>query len=73
MIELRIKCDQEYWADASKLVAVELDDFKKYDKIGFGWTSGNYQSGPRFFVRRIKNGLSICQLGIPHEGTADET
>lgn len=43
-----------------EIVRKEADRLASYDRIGWGWTFGKCENGHTpFFVRRIKDGLSI--------------
>ena len=61
-----IDCEPEHIPEAVRIMQQELADFEKYTKVGWGWNFGNYRTGPRFFVRRLKDGLSIRDV---HENT----
>jgi len=57
-----ITCDPERFADALGILAAETARFDKYNRLGWGWSFGY---NPSFFVRRIKNGLSVTQVNLP--------
>ncbi|MBO9710515.1 MAG: hypothetical protein J7521_20130 [Caulobacter sp.] len=50
----------EHFDEAARIVREELTRFHRYDRIGWGWSfrSSSYPE-TTFFVRRIKDGLSI--------------
>ena len=67
-IELRIVADPEMMGTAVKIGLRELERFSDYDRIGWGWSFNvSPPSLPRFFVRRISNGLSVRQIKEPDQ------
>ena len=61
-MKIIIDCPPEHYEAAVKIVTEELTRYDRYTKVGWGWSFGNYQTGPRFFVRRLKDGLSCRHL-----------
>lgn len=64
--ELRIKAPHDHLKAALELAEREAADFAKYDKIGWGWA---FAGPPRFFVRRIRRGLSVGYVGTSPSST----
>lgn len=59
--KLIITGDMRFAAEAFALLQAEAAEFAKYTKIGWGWQFGPWLGdGSRFFVRRIKDGLSCA-------------
>lgn len=46
--------------DAWEILRVEVDRYAEYNKVGWGW--GHGAGDRRFFVRRLKDGLSITHV-----------
>jgi len=45
---------------ATRIVLSEIPNFHRYDKVGWGWNfHDRNHPGAKFFVRRIKGGLSV--------------
>lgn len=59
-MKIIIDCPEQYIPEAVALVNEELKRFSSYDKLGWGWAFGGGAKA-RFFMRRIKDGLS-CKL-----------
>lgn len=57
-----IDCDPEHLEKAAELAIQQAPHFEtRYDRMGWGHTFNNF--GVRLFVRRIKNGISLKQVG----------
>jgi hypothetical protein len=63
--EIRVTVPREHISAAIALAQDELGRFDKYGRLGYGWSFGPYTTGPCFFVRRIKRGLSVTFLPRP--------
>jgi hypothetical protein len=71
--KLIISGDLRFAREAFDLLQREAADFAEYDRIGWGWSFGPYDpviGRSRFFVRRIKDGLS-CAIMAPAQPDPD--
>jgi len=60
-VKIILQCDPEHLDDAVAVLRGQLKHFGDYDRVGYGWAFGRE---PRFFVSRIKEGLSVKQIGM---------
>ncbi|AXQ69416.1 hypothetical protein HOU02_gp309 [Caulobacter phage CcrBL9] len=59
-MRLIINAPEPWVPEAMKILAAQVKRFDEYPKIGWGWSFGHYPN--KFFVRRIKDGLSITHV-----------
>lgn len=59
-MKIIVDAPPEHLADAWKIADQETKRYDQYDRIGWGW--GFNGGGARFFVKRLKDGLSIRYL-----------
>lgn len=71
-MRLIINCDPENVGPATLILHRELKRFADYDRIGYGWEYRAGFWGPRYFVKRIKDGLSISQIDAPDTTERDD-
>lgn len=62
-MRLIINCDPENVGPATLIIHRELKRFDEYNRVGYGWTHNDGFQGERYFVKRIRDGLSIKQIG----------
>jgi hypothetical protein len=61
-----IRAPLEFLDEAVAVMKKQAERYDDYDRIGYGWSfGGGMGRRPRFFVRRIKHGLSctttVCE------------